>query len=368
MTPTVNPARPGFEDGQPFGQCQALAREGQGHVIEPGVHLLPDRGVELRMGNRPLRGLLQVGQGFFDLQLTPQFAQPGGQLRAVRTKLALAGKVFPQLQKGGGPLPAQLLGDGRFPVHVRPWPGPGFPFPAPGQGLVFQPVNGLFVAGNQPGFQRAEPVLVPPVISRHAQGVARQLGQRMVGGRLAAIQEKRNPVARENPPQHVVVAFQAAQQYRRLAKAPARLHKLQNLARGQHGFPFGVGAKNGAQRALRLRVPLVIGKWNRLRPILFQVPQDRIFREPAGRSLAAENFRLQPEARHGGKSFPTILPGLGDGRPDGEPGIRLRRPFVLHAKGQGHFLAAGGQRGQEAEFLRSQFAEAVQPEGGNEKR
>jgi hypothetical protein len=123
-------------------------------------------------------------------------AQAGGQLRAVGAKLAAGGKVFLELEKRGDPLAAQILGVGRLPVFVvREWPGPGFAFPAAGQGFIFQAVNGFFVAGDQAGFEGAEPILVPPFKGRHAQGVAGQLGQGMVGGRLAAIQEKRNAVA-----------------------------------------------------------------------------------------------------------------------------------------------------------------------------
>jgi hypothetical protein len=162
-----------------------------------------------------------------------------------------------------------------------------------------------------------------------------------------------------------VGAFQGAQQNSGLAIAPARMDKLQDFAGGQHGFAFEVGADGGAQRLARRRVRMVIWKWSRLGPVFFQVAQDRVFREAAGGGVARENFRLQPDPRHGGKFPPTILPGLGDGGPDGKPGIRARRPFALHAKGEGHSLAAGGQGGQKAQFLRSQFAKAVQPESGD---
>ena len=47
------------------------------------------------MGKRAPDGVLEFGQGFLDFQRTPKFAQGGGQLRAVRAKLAVAGKALP---------------------------------------------------------------------------------------------------------------------------------------------------------------------------------------------------------------------------------------------------------------------------------
>ncbi len=402
-----HPRQAGFQDDQPFRQRQRLPRERQRDVIEPGVHLLPDRGVELGMGKRAGRSVLKFGKGILDFQRAPQFAQCGGQSRAVGAKLAFDGKVFLEPQKRSGPLPAQTLRVMRFAVFVRKCIGPGLAGPALGQGLVFQVVNGLFVAGDQAGLEGAEPVVVPPVEGCQSYGVARQLRQRMVRGRLAAIQEERNPVPRKNAPQYVVVAFHRAQQNSGLAKASARMDKLENLAGGEHGFGFGIGANGGAQgcrqpgaglgfgrdqfqesllmnphgNLLSPTLPSTIvwrggrrgrrrglscariGEGRGLRPVCFEVAEDRILREAAGVGAACEDFGFQEETRHGGEFLPAILPGLGDVGPNGKPGVRAGGLLGIHAKGESHLLTAGCEGGEQAQFLRSQFAEPIEPEG-----
>ena len=181
-------------------------------------------------------------------------------------------------------------------------PQPDLAFPAPCQCFVLQFINEVRVSRvlasrHQARLQRAEPVLDLPAKRHGAQDIPRQLRQRMMRGRLAAIAEERNVVTGEHAPQRVFVTVPLPQQYCTVAVTTAAPDVPQDFARGVDGLGFRVWADGEAEMICDLRFTIYdlrfgpnrwwlirkseIGnrQWLRLRPVRLQVLQCRISRE-----------------------------------------------------------------------------------------
>ena len=175
-------------------------------------------------------------QSLLNLQIVPEFAQGVGQLRAGRLKFILAelrGEIFKRRQD----FLAQPLGK-----FVRQRFAPFFAAPAEFERGVFKPVNVGFLHGTKSGFERGEPIIVPPVECDGAQCAAGQLGQRVMRDEFAAVEEKRDFVAAENPRERFVIILQIADKDGAIAEPIPGADEFQNFARGENGLGFGIGA------------------------------------------------------------------------------------------------------------------------------
>src|SRR5581483_9314546 len=90
--------------------------------------------------------------------------------------------------------------------------------PTAGQRFVLEAVDFLLRGGDEAGLQRGEPILMDPRRNHRAQRVARQLGERMVRDRFAAIEEERDFVAREYAGERVVIRLERTREHGDLAE------------------------------------------------------------------------------------------------------------------------------------------------------
>ena len=100
----------------------------------------------------------------------------------------------------------------------------------------------------------------------------------------------------------------------------------------------------------------------RLRPALFQMPQDRIFSKTIFVRTARENFDFDLAVRQIFDALVALLKRLADDVPNREPGIFL----IIHAgfveaKGKSGVFAERQNGGEQIQFLRRHFGEAVEP-------
>ena len=138
---------------------------------------------------------------------------------------------------------------GRF---VRQRLAPFFAAPAKFERGVFQPVNVGFGSGTKSGLKRGKPVVVPPVERDGSQYAARQFSQRVVRDGFAAVEEKWDSVAAENPSERLVIILQCADEDGVIAEPVAGADEFQDFARGENGLGFGVGA--GGDGNLRFKI------------------------------------------------------------------------------------------------------------------
>ena len=183
-----------------------------------------------------------------DAQFAPELPQRLSELLSVGPVLQqreLSGQVL----KRRNDFPAQWLQIVCQAVIIGDlkWPLPHGTFPAPGERLVFEPVEPGFLDGHQAAFERGKKIFVFPVEGGDAQGAARQFGQRVMRDGFAAVEKERDVVAGEDALQNFVIAFERAEDHGGVAETSAVADEAQDLARGERGLGIGVGAGGGAE-------------------------------------------------------------------------------------------------------------------------
>ena len=162
---------------------------------------------------------------------------------------------------------------------------------------------------------------MPPVACNGAQRAAGEFGQRVVRDGFAAVEEERDFIAAENPRQRFVVIVEVADENGAIAESVADADEFQNLARGERGFGFGIGAggeADGIHRRVGLR-PDAPGWRPALRRVDWQCPaffergQRGIFCKAALFRLAFENFNFDFATRQIFNPLAAPLKGFAEG-------------------------------------------------------
>src|SRR6185437_1975016 len=136
----------------------------------------------------------------------------------------------------------------RFMIGGLPRLLPGGPLPSARQRFVFEFVEIIFANITKAGLQGAEPVIVRPAEGNGAQGVARQLGERVVRHRLAPVEKERDFVTAKHALQDIVIALQASQQQGAVPITSAAADVSQYLARGECRLGLRTRTNGDAQR------------------------------------------------------------------------------------------------------------------------
>ncbi len=348
----------GFEDREPVGEGEGVVFEGEGEIIEPFLHLLPDgevaAGSEFGVGRGPL---LEGGGG---IEVGPKLADRMGELGA--GGLGLVGLGV----RGEGLAEGDEWGD-EFAAEAFEWGGVGGgrieaegfepvgAVPTAGEGFVFELVDERVGLMDEAGLEGAEPVVVLPVEGGEAEGGAGEFGEGVMGDGFALVEEEGDLEAGEGASEGNGVGREVANEDGGVAVTAAGAGVVEDEVGGGDGFGFRVAGLD------ELEAGGGIGEGQVGGPIGFEVGEGGLGWEAVVGGVAGEGFDDQSGLGEAGEALVAGAAGLGDESPGGEPGGRVERR-ALEAEGEGGVGAVGDERGEEVEFLRGHLGEAIEPE------
>ena len=226
-------------------------------------------------------------------------------------KPAVNGKSILQFHKRSDPPLAPAVD--RLGILAAKWRQPRLALPSARQGFVLQLIDRALVVRDQPGLQRAKPIVMKPRKRERAQRITRQLRQRVMRNRFTAVEEKWDSIVGQRPAHLVVVTFHAAQQNRRVAKPSASARKSQDFSRCQNRFRLRIRTQR--QTNCGAGIP---GERRRLAPMPLQVRQNGILGK-AGRVVFWQCHSLDLRLWQRLQSGSAVRRGFVHARPDRKP-------------------------------------------------